>query len=91
MSKKSEQRKTAHTGKRKYPTKAAADAAILDYERNGTHRLHSYPCPFGKHWHVGHKSKKKSKTPDAKPEGASDPEINSTPVSSDAVDSPQKK
>jgi hypothetical protein len=59
---KSELRKRAHTGKKKFPTQAAADAAVLRYERGGLHGLESYKCPFGNHWHAGHKKKSKKPT-----------------------------
>jgi hypothetical protein len=62
MSKKSELRKRAHTGKKKFPTKAEADAAILRWQSRGLHGLGGYKYPFGKHWHAGHKKKTKATT-----------------------------
>ena len=85
MSKKSELRKRAHAGKKKFPTQAAADAAILSWEHAGLHGLHSYKCPFGKHWHAGHKNKKKNRSANVKPKEA--PGTNSEAQSSGACDS----
>jgi hypothetical protein len=60
MSKKNERRKRAHDGKRSFATQAAADAAIRSWESNGLHGLASYECPFGGHWHAGHKKKSRN-------------------------------
>jgi hypothetical protein len=58
MLEKSELRKRAHDGKQKFPTQAAADASVLRCEATRRPGLESYKCPFGKHWHIGHKKKK---------------------------------
>jgi hypothetical protein len=62
MSKKSELRKRAHDGKKKYPTQAAADAAIVGCKQPWAKGLESYKCPFGAHWHIGHNKKYKRTT-----------------------------
>jgi hypothetical protein len=76
MSKKSELRKAAHTGKKKYPSEAAADAAVLKCERSGVLGLTSYKCPFGPHWHIGHKRKKKLRLSDNTPEDSAPTPLN---------------
>ena len=88
MSKKSELRKRAHTGKKKFPTKAAADAAIRSWEHRGLNGLGSYKCPFGKHWHAGHK--KKNKASAVNEQVASEPATNSESPTPDDGDSPKK-
>jgi hypothetical protein len=71
---KSELRKRAHTGKKKYPTQAAADAAIVGCKQPWAKGLETYKCPFGPHWHVGHNKKSKqsmsTETPSAHQSGS---------------------
>jgi hypothetical protein len=75
----------AHAGKKAFPTKAEADAAILRWQGRGLHGLGSYKCPFGKHWHAGHKKKTKATT--VKEQVAPDPATNSASLTPDEGDS----
>jgi hypothetical protein len=71
MLEKSELRKRAHDGKKKYPTHDAADAAIARCNQLWAPGLESYKCPLGSHWHVGHGCKKKHRPNEHTSDGSS--------------------
>lgn len=43
-------------GKKKYPSKKLAKAAVEKAWRREGEILHPYKCQFGNHWHIGHAS-----------------------------------
>ena len=79
MSRKSELRKAAHEGKKKYPTQAAADAAIVKCKQPWAPGLESYKCPFGAHWHIGHNKRTKKNVMGAEQTAVVNHETNSEP------------
>lgn len=37
-----------------YSTQTQAVAALMRLRSKGEERIHTYKCPYGNHWHVGH-------------------------------------
>ncbi len=43
------------SGKVAYPDAPAALDALAEHRAKGVYSLHAYACPFGAHWHLGHR------------------------------------
>lgn len=45
-------------GTKRQLTREEAHAMVWRLNKNSVHRLDAYQCPYGDHWHVGHRPKK---------------------------------
>jgi hypothetical protein len=47
-------RKACGNKEKQYPDQTAAVRDLIKLRNKGREGLHSYKCPYGNHWHLGH-------------------------------------